>query len=83
VAVTDSPKPPPLRVSLTVPALRAARAAWLVVTGADKAEAVATSSSLLDDHRHPASWVRGTQETVWWLDEASAGDLSGQPPVES
>ncbi len=82
VAVTGSPKAPPLRVSLTVPALRAARAAWLVVTGADKAAAVATSSSLVDDHRHPASWVRGTQETVWWLDEDAAGELSSRPPEE-
>jgi glucose-6-phosphate dehydrogenase assembly protein OpcA len=76
VPVTGSPKPPPLRVSLTVPALRAARAAWLVVTGEDKAEAVSTVRSMTDDHRHPATWVRGSEETVWWLDEAAAGELA-------
>ena len=41
VAVHDSPKPPPDRVSLTFEALRRSREVWFVVAGADKAEAVA------------------------------------------
>lgn len=40
VAVHDAPKPPPDRVSLTLEALRAARRVVLVVTGADKADAL-------------------------------------------
>lgn len=75
VAVTDSPKPPPLRVSLTVPALRAAERVWLVVAGEDKAEAVTSVRGVEDDLQAPVSWVRGTLETVWWLDRAAAGDL--------
>lgn len=69
VAVDDSPKPPPHRVSLTLPAINAARAVWLVVAGADKAEAVRVS---LDDGPLPAARVAGTGETVWWVDEAAA-----------
>ena len=41
VAVHDAPKPPPDRVSLTLGALRDARRVVLLVTGADKAEALA------------------------------------------
>ncbi|USQ78276.1 6-phosphogluconolactonase [Ornithinimicrobium faecis] len=74
VLVTASPKPPPLRLSLTVPAINAAERVWLVVAGADKAEAVAAARDARDDPHLPASWVRGTRETVWWLDEAAAGD---------
>ncbi|WP_460369566.1 6-phosphogluconolactonase, partial [Actinocorallia lasiicapitis] len=40
IAVRDSPKPPPTRISLTVPAIRAAREVWVVAAGEGKAEAV-------------------------------------------
>lgn len=75
VDVAGSPKPPPLRVSLTQPALSRARAAWLIVGGSDKAEAVAASLSSRKDPRHPASWITGTEETIWWMDEAAAAQL--------
>ena len=41
IAVRDSPKPPPERVSLTLSAIRAAQTVTAVVTGEAKAEAVA------------------------------------------
>lgn len=75
VPVVESPKPPPLRVSLTLPALLRARAAWLMVGGSDKAEAVAASLSSRNDPQHPASWIRGTEETIWWMDEEAAAQL--------
>ncbi len=40
VAVHDAPKPPPDRVSLTLPALRRARRVIVLATGRDKAEAL-------------------------------------------
>ncbi|MBU6347988.1 MAG: 6-phosphogluconolactonase [Actinomycetales bacterium] len=41
VAVTDSPKPPPVRVSWTYPTINASRQTWIVATGQAKAGAVA------------------------------------------
>jgi 6-phosphogluconolactonase len=41
VAVREAPKPPPERVTLTLPVLRRARVTILLVTGAEKAEALA------------------------------------------
>ncbi len=74
VSVTDSPKPPPLRVSMTVPVLNHSRAVFFIVSGADKAEAVGIARGAEDNTPDvPASWVRGHDDTVWWLDAAAAG----------
>jgi 6-phosphogluconolactonase len=74
VAVTDSPKPPPERVSLTFPALNRADEVWFVVSGGDKAEAVgrALAPRPPDVHEIPAAGVHGESETIWFLDRESA-----------
>ncbi|HXB66085.1 MAG TPA: 6-phosphogluconolactonase [Solirubrobacteraceae bacterium] len=54
--VRDSPKPPPERVTLTLPVLRAARRALLLVAGAGKADALAAMLRG-PDPRVPASLV--------------------------
>ncbi|MEU4389740.1 6-phosphogluconolactonase [Kribbella sp. NPDC023855] len=73
VAVHDSPKPPPTRVSLTFPALANARETWFVVSGEDKADAVAGALSGTSDL--PASIPQGIDRTLWLLDEAAASKL--------
>jgi 6-phosphogluconolactonase len=75
VDVEDSPKPPPERLSLTLPTLNNADSVWLLVSGDGKAEAVARAlgDGTLEDT--PASAARGTTETVWLLDEAAASRL--------
>lgn len=74
VPVTDSPKPPPERVSLTFPALNRADEVWFVVSGADKAEAVgrALAADPPDVHEIPATGVHGQQSTIWFLDRDAA-----------
>ena len=43
VGVPDSPKPPPRRITLTLPAVQRSREVWLVVSGSGKADAVAAA----------------------------------------
>ncbi len=83
VAVTDSPKPPPERVSLTFGALNRSRAIWFVASGEEKAEAVARALADEGDlHDTPARGVTGLPdvdgsptEVVWFLDRPAASHL--------
>lgn len=77
-AVTAAPQEPAQRVTLTLPALRAGRAVWLVALGDEVAEVVARSLAARDDEALPASCVRGVAETVWWTDQAAASRLPGR-----
>ena len=75
VAVRNSPKPPPTRISLTFGALQAAREVWVLASGAEKAEAVAMAVSGVSQVKLPAAGARGTERTLFLLDEAAAAKL--------
>lgn len=75
VAVRGAPKPPPTRISLTLPAIQAAEEVWLVVAGADKADAVRMALSGAGPLQVPAAGARGRRRTLWLLDEAAASAL--------
>ncbi|MEQ7123530.1 6-phosphogluconolactonase [Actinopolymorpha sp. B11F2] len=75
VGVHGAPKPPPTRISLTFPALNAAREVWFLVSGAEKAGAVRLALSGAGPVQIPAAGVRGRQRTLWLLDRAAAKEL--------
>jgi 6-phosphogluconolactonase len=75
IAVRDSPKPPPVRISLTFPALDAAKEIWFVASGAGKAEAVARALSGADRVEVPSAGPRGRHRTLWLIDEDAAAEL--------
>ena len=77
VGVTDSPKPPPRRITLTLPAVRRSRQVWIVTAGEAKAEAVAAVLGGADSNDWPAAGAVGSERTVWLLDAAAASGLSG------
>lgn len=68
--VTDSPKPPPKRVTLTLATINQARQVWLLAAGASKADAV--SGALRHGSDLPAAYVHGTERTLWLLDAAAS-----------
>jgi 6-phosphogluconolactonase len=75
VGVEDSPKPPPRRITLTLPAVNRSREVWLVVSGAAKADAVAAALSGAQAIDVPAAGAIGTEKTVWLLDVEAASHL--------
>ncbi len=76
VGVEDSPKPPPRRITLTLPAVQRSREVWLVVSGAAKAEAVAAAIGGAAPAEVPAAGAIGRDATVWLLDADAASGLT-------
>jgi 6-phosphogluconolactonase len=75
LGVPDSPKPPPQRITLTLPAIQRSREVWLVVSGAGKADAVAAAIGGAKPVDVPAAGAVGREATVWLLDEDAASKL--------
>lgn len=71
--VTDSPKPPAERVTLTMEAVKQADRVWLLVSGEEKAEAAAQVLRGSDPLTWPAAGVQGRVETLLFLAEDAAG----------
>jgi 6-phosphogluconolactonase len=75
VAVEDSPKPPPQRITLTLPAIQRSREVWLMVAGAGKADAAAAAIGGAQPVSVPAAGAVGLETTLWLLDEEAAAKL--------
>ncbi len=75
VAVRGAPKPPPTRLTLTLPAINAAREVWVVAAGEQKAAAVRLALSGAGPVQVPAAGVSGRFRTRWLLDRAAASRL--------
>ncbi|MFB7862089.1 MULTISPECIES: 6-phosphogluconolactonase [unclassified Streptomyces] len=85
VGVHGAPKPPPTRISLTLPAIRAAKEVWLLAAGEDKAKAAAIALSGAGEVQAPAAGAYGRSRTLWLLDAAAASELprSLYPPASA
>ncbi len=68
-AITDSPKPPAVRVSFTMKFLNEAREIWIVAAGEGKADAVA--KIIEGDLSIPASYVSAQVRTRLIVDQAA------------
>jgi 6-phosphogluconolactonase len=75
VAVWDSPKPPPRRITITPRVIREARETVVLVRGAEKATVVAGAlEGEADPHVLPARLLRTYD---WYVDRQAASQLEG------
>ncbi|MEE3749914.1 6-phosphogluconolactonase [Mycobacterium intracellulare] len=79
VSVDDSPKPPPQRITLTLPAIARSREVWLMVSGKGKADAAAAAIGGAAPVSVPAAGAIGLDTTLWLLDEDAASKLPSDP----
>jgi 6-phosphogluconolactonase len=78
-AVRGSPKPPPVRITLTYPTINTAEEVWLIAAGTDKATAVGLAlAGGAGPMQIPAAGVHGVELTLWQLDRPAAQQV---PPA--
>jgi 6-phosphogluconolactonase len=74
IAITNSPKPPSRRITLSLPALSHTRHLWFLASGSEKADAV-RKAIIDEDRKLPAVQLALRVEPTWYLDEDSASQL--------
>jgi 6-phosphogluconolactonase len=75
VAVRNSPKPPPERLSLTLPVINSSDRIWLVLAGADKASALGLALAGASYLEVPVAGVEGRRRTVFFVDQEAAAEV--------
>lgn len=75
VPVRNSPKPPPLRLSLTLPVIQSADRIWMVLAGADKASAIGLALAGASTDEVPVAGAEGRKRTVFFVDQEAAAEV--------
>jgi len=75
VAVRDAPKPPPLRLSLTMPAINSSDRIWMVLSGAEKASALGLALAGASPVEVPVAGAQGRKRTVFFVDDEAASQV--------
>lgn len=77
--IADSPKPPPERITMTLPVLNNAKMCLFVATGESKAQVI---KEILEDKKPlPAALVQPhSGKLIWLMDKAAGSKLKSVPP---
>ncbi|HEY5229502.1 MAG TPA: 6-phosphogluconolactonase [Galbitalea sp.] len=75
IPVRNSPKPPPERLSLTLPVINSSTRIWLVLAGADKASALGLTLADASVFEVPAAGVHGRKSTRFLVDQDAAAEV--------
>ncbi|MDH6180925.1 6-phosphogluconolactonase [Microbacteriaceae bacterium SG_E_30_P1] len=75
IAVRNSPKPPPERLSLTLPVINSSARVWAVVAGSDKASALGLTLADASIDEVPAAGVEGRRRTLFFVDGDAAAEV--------
>jgi 6-phosphogluconolactonase len=75
ISVRNSPKPPPERLSLTLPVINSSQRIWLVLAGADKASALGLSLAGANANDVPAAGANGVRRTDFHVDSEATAEV--------
>lgn len=71
--ITDSPKPPPPRITFSFPVINSASEIAMVITGSELAHTV--KKALSENSDLPAAEVSAEDELTWFLSKDAASEL--------
>jgi 6-phosphogluconolactonase len=75
IPVRNSPKPPPERLSLTLPVINSSERIWLVMAGADKASALGLALADASFYEVPAAGAHARKSTLFLVDQDAAAEV--------
>ncbi|GAB2970969.1 6-phosphogluconolactonase [Frigoribacterium salinisoli] len=75
MVVQDSPKPPPVRLTLSLPVINASQRVWIILAGAEKAASLGLALAGAGADQVPVAGVKGRKRTVFFIDQAAASDV--------
>ena len=75
VGVDNSPKPPPQRITMSIPLLNRSKRVWMVASGADKAPAIGLALAGAMVSEVPAAGLSGAHSTKVFIDAELAADV--------
>lgn len=75
IPVRDSPKPPPERLSLTLPVINSSDRVWIALAGPDKASALGLALAGASAFEVPVAGVEGRLRTVFFVDQEAAAEV--------
>jgi 6-phosphogluconolactonase len=75
IPVRNSPKPPPERLSLTLPVINSSTRIWLVISGSDKASALGLALADASVFEVPAAGAHARKSTLFLVDQAAAAEV--------
>ncbi|MFD1721011.1 6-phosphogluconolactonase [Amnibacterium endophyticum] len=78
VSDEDSPKPPPRRLSLTLPVINSSQRIWMVLAGTEKASALGLALAGASPEEVPVAGAEGRLRTVFFID----GDAASHVPAD-
>ncbi|XP_010421270.1 PREDICTED: probable 6-phosphogluconolactonase 4 [Camelina sativa] len=71
--ITDSPKPPPKRITFTLPVINCT--SYNLMAVCDEAQADAVAKVFEDNFDLPSTWLTADVEAIWFLDQAAASKI--------
>ncbi|RKR74152.1 6-phosphogluconolactonase [Frondihabitans australicus] len=78
LTIDDSPKPPPERLTLSLPAINNSQRVWLILAGAEKAASLGLALAGAGEDQVPVAGVKGRKRTVFFVDKDAAAEVPEQ-----